>query len=740
MKTTPALLRAAAAAAAIALAGTAHAVLLDHGPGDPVLTFPLWYRDLNGLAVQECLSQTPSVNPGAGLKPMCFPRNPDPTGFAGNVGPEIFYNALTSSLAGPGGFSLKYVLALEGTYLPAGKPIHGTETVFARVRVTIATQVPGIYRVTHPFGVEVFTVSAANLGPRAVFFTADVPLGSPLNFDAALQGRIGPFIAWDFVDPGLTLSLTNAAGATETFVGDPNFSHTYQGSPFGTNYVRVDGPPGANISGIGDDFIQTPLGFVVGQQYGLPIPTALTIKRASYTRDPVRNVTGIDVFAVSAPANQMILTATGMPSVAMKGDAAGNYFAHVEIPATTVTPAAVTVTNATSVPVNSASQALTDVLNITSATFDSLTRTLSVNSASSDLSVPAPAMTVDGPLGGPMTAGAYTKVLAAGVLPPRVVSVQSSAGGIDTDDVAILPGLSDAPALTPVAVADVLATNENVAANIDVSANDAIAAPALVAQVIVVAPPLSGTAVPLGINTGVVTYTPAANFFGADSFQYVVVDTTGAISNVATVNVTVAFLAVGPVANGDDFALVNATATAPSSKTVAVLTNDTAAAGTTLDPASVTVVTRPLHGNAVPNAAGGIAYTPVTGYRGADSFTYTVANNAGAPSNAATVSVAVMGGVEVVSIAKASYTTAKSQWSIVGSTNWFGPTLLHTTATCWIGKGIAVGALIGTVPVDTAGKFQLVPGPNTTSPPDASHVFTCQTSNGGSISAAVTVL
>jgi hypothetical protein len=65
----------------------------------------------------------------------------------------------------------------------------------------------------------------------------------------------------------------------------------------------------------------------------------------------------------------------------------------VEIPATTVTPAAVTVTNATSVPVNSASQALTDVVNITSATFDSLTRASSVNAASSDLSVPAPAMT-----------------------------------------------------------------------------------------------------------------------------------------------------------------------------------------------------------------------------------------------------------------------------------------------------------------------------------------------------------
>src|SRR5690242_6359158 len=111
-----ALLRIAAAAAVIATSGSAHAVLLDRGPQDPTLLFPTWYRDLNGLALKECLSQQPSPNPNAGNLPMCFALNPDPLGFAGNVGPEVFYTNLTARLGGRNaqgaGFFMTYVAAL----------------------------------------------------------------------------------------------------------------------------------------------------------------------------------------------------------------------------------------------------------------------------------------------------------------------------------------------------------------------------------------------------------------------------------------------------------------------------------------------------------------------------------------------------------------------------------------------------------------------------------------------------
>ncbi|HET9595515.1 MAG TPA: hypothetical protein VFP65_08030, partial [Anaeromyxobacteraceae bacterium] len=149
MKSTRTLLRLTAAALLAVAAVPAHAVLLDHGPADPTLVFPQWYRDLNGLALSECLSKTIDPNPGAGSFPLCFPANPDPAGFAGNVGPEVFYNDLVTKVKGPV-VSMNYIAALEGAYLPAGVPIHGTESVFSRIRIIISTNIAGTYKVTHP--------------------------------------------------------------------------------------------------------------------------------------------------------------------------------------------------------------------------------------------------------------------------------------------------------------------------------------------------------------------------------------------------------------------------------------------------------------------------------------------------------------------------------------------------------------------------------------------------------------
>jgi Big-like domain-containing protein len=726
-------LRLAAAVALVLSANSAQAILLDHGPSDPVLVFPTWYRDLNGVAVKECLSTVPSPNPGALGKPMCFPLNPDPAGFAGNVGPEVFYNGFNASLSGPA-FSLKYIASLEASYIPAGLPVHGTESVFSRVRVIISTQTPGTYKVTHPYGVEVFSVKAADLGPRAVFFTADVPFGVTMNFDLALNGRIGPWLQWDFVDPGLT--LTNSAG--EVFLADPSFNHTYTGSPFGTNFVRVDGPVGSNISGIGDDFIQTPLGNTVAQVFTAPIPTPLAVERATYSRNPVTNKIGIDVFASSAPGNSMILTGAGMPSVKMLGDATGKYFAHVEMPATAIPPASVVVTNTTSNPVNSLTTALIDLVEVQSATFDTLTRVVKVSATSSDLLAPGPTLTVAGPFGGPLVAGAFTSLpLAAGVLPPSTVSVLSGAGGTDSESVAILPGLPDNKPFQPIAVADAFIINENTATALPLTANDVVTPPAVVGSVLVLVPPANGTAVPSAVTPGTVTYTPAVNFFGADSFQYVVVDSTGQVSNVATVTLTVNFVAVGPTANPDDFAMLANKVLPLASRTINVLANDVAAAGTLINAASVKITTLPLHGTVVVSATGSVTYTPVLNYVGADSYQYTVSNTAGVASTPATVSIVVEGGVEVLSISKATFKVSTSKWVIVGTTNWAGATLLHTTATCWVGKGIAVGAFIGTAPIDATGKFQLVPPTLTDPPPDATNIFTCQTSNGASVSAVV---
>jgi hypothetical protein len=720
------LLRLTAAAAIAASSVPAHAALLDHGPGDPTLTWPIWYRDLNGLPLQLCRSTTPSPNPAAGLFPMCFPLAADPAGFPGNLGMEIFYNDAVVTLGTPGrpvgqtAFFLKYLASLEASYLTT-VPTRGQETVFTRIRMIISATVPGTYKVTHPFGVEIFP--DVQPGPRAVFFTNDI---APIvgNFDAALGGTVGPFLQWDQLLPGESLTVTNAAGQQEQFIGDANYAHTFTGSPFGTNYVRIDGPPGSNLDGAGNDFIQTPLLSVLGQKYLLPIPSPLRVSRATYSRDPVKGVNSIDVFANSSPGARVLLTGTDMPSVVMKGDAVGNFFAHLETSAAAPLPASISVTNVTDNPPTTATAALVDLVNITSATYDSLTGAIKVAATSSDLAVPGPALTVEGPLGGPMTAGAFTGAVPATAVPPAKLTVISAAGGKDTDDVVVLPGGPMNPVTAPVAVADVITTTSNVAATVNLAANDSVVAPATVASVVITQVPANG-ALTLGATPGTVTYTPAANFSGADNFAYVLQDSAGAVSNLATVAVTVTFAPAAPVAKGDNWAMLKGT-----SRTVSLIANDTAGTGTAINPASIVITTPPAHGSVTPNADGTVTYTPLAAYSGNDQFTYTVANTAGQASNGAVVQIFVSSGPESVSPKRADYVVSRNQWTIVGNTTWFGG-FLTPTATCWIGRTAGAGTVLGTAPVDTTGAFTIVPLAGTVPPPDATKAVACRTSNGG---------
>src|SRR6185369_2941320 len=79
----------------------------------------------------------------------------------------------------------------------------------------------------------------------------------------------------------------------------------------------------------------------------------------------------------------------------------------------------------------------------------------------------------------------------------------------------------------------------NAAVTVNVVGNDTAGSnPINAASVALAAQPAHGTAA-ANLN-GSVTYTPALNFSGADSFQYTVKDSTGLISNQASVAVTVA--------------------------------------------------------------------------------------------------------------------------------------------------------------------------------------------------------
>ena len=735
--------------------GMASAVLLDHGPGDATLLWPQWYRDTTGLAIGLCKSKALSPNGAGGVGTMCFPPAPDPAGFPGNIGPEMFYNMVEfKDTSFPTGTDFQYhmLAGLEASYLPAGVPVHNTETVFARVRISFNFTDPnksGTYTVTHPFGSQVFPdvqatdTTNATGNQAAIFFTADIPLGTANNYDLALGGALGPFLQWDTDQALLTVGA-------ESFVGDPTVTHTFTGSPFGTNFLRIDGPVGSQIgfdaNGVAQDFIQVDLANIIGQKWTAPIATATKIDSAYMTRKP-GGVNAIDVWATSAPGQRLIMTGTSMPSLQMFTSVLtpGKYHGHVEYPATQAIPAQIKVTNLSSIPVISATSALEDGVEVTQATFDTNTRVITVVAQSSD-EVGLPRLTVQGIPGVPTAAGVapavtgalsqgacptgvvnpsicFTYPLPANVEPPESISVVSSDLGLHADHLLSLVGTSEAPLVRPTATAFTFPVSSGGSTPLT-SANGTLPADALIIQ-----QPANGI-VALNAN-GVWTFTANAGAVaGGDNFQYVRQAADGApVSNVAVANLTLAFNAAAPTAVADQYAAQTGVA-----KSLFILGNDKPASANPLDAiraGSVAIVSRPS-GTATTNPSGAITYSGRSA--GADSFSYTVTNSStpARTSNTALVQVTNFSGAEAVAVTKPTYTIASGKWVIVGTTSWFGANLTTSTATCWTGIGATPTAstLIGSALIDTAGKYAVVQVANAPVGVNNSQI-TCQTSNGG---------
>jgi hypothetical protein len=149
-------------------------------------------------------------------------------------------------------------------------------------------------------------------------------------------------------------------------------------------------------------------------------------------------------------------------------------------------------------------------------------------------------------------------------------------------------------------------------------------------------PPAHGRAVPN--PDGTITYEPEAGYAGSDTFTYRVSDGRGG-SAVARVDMTIDNLP--PLAADDQGA------TGPGrAVTIPVLDNDgDRNPGQTL---TVTRVGAPGHGQAVANSDGTVSYTPDSGYKGTDTFTYEISDGAGG-TNGATVAVVVTDAAPVAS-------------------------------------------------------------------------------------------
>lgn len=495
----------------------ASAELAAVGPVNATNGFPFWHMDGNGLTLELCLT------PGNCVFDLPIVGN----SFSQQIGfgEKAFYWSADADLTGATGATGSLRMALVASFSGSTTvriPADGEQITFFQIVVgpIAGLTASNVYRVTHPFGViENLVADGSGTIPqqRQDIGCAIASPAVPCNFSAVLGSGIGPFLKWD---PSILPT------APSGFIGDPTVTHKVIGSPLGNNFFSIEGP---NAGGSGINVKATELFNVQGNLFTFTgtEPTPLIVDRSTYTR-PLPSA--VNVLATSAPSATLQVSGTGIATTPMVGDGKGKFFAH--IPLAGIPPNFVTVTASNPPNTTTAIESeVVDVVTISLAEYNSSISTLTIEASSSDGVVP-PTLTAIG--FGNLTLG---KLVVPGLtVPPTGVTVASSAGGSDRAQVIVTANIK------PIARNDTALTKKNTAVVIDVLANDtAISGTLDPTTVIVATPPTHGTT---SVNpaTGAVTYTPALDFVGKDSFTYTVdavIDSISLTSNVATVNITV---------------------------------------------------------------------------------------------------------------------------------------------------------------------------------------------------------
>ncbi len=390
------------------------------GPLNPVNGYSEYVSDSNGISLQICLDAN-----NCAFDPV----------IAGNLqseqagaGTESFYWLSDARLDVPAtGFSARLIMATEATYNTA-EPAADEQLSFTRLRIRIDAPVPGVYRVTHPYGENTFTVDTVVAG-FDVSDTIDISFtpGQP-----SAQGRVGPWLRWD---------PTVAPAAPAGYLGDGASLHRVVGSPCGNNFFRVtatdfNGAP-INLTGNGGNSVRTDDFTVAGQLFDGKVQTPLSADRVTYSRTPL-TVGQIDAFASSANAAAVTIqdgpgTAAANARLAsprtLTSNGLGKFFTSevlAPLPNTSNLPGAITMRASVADATTDATtlvRPLVDQVVITQADYNVATGTLVVAATSSDTRVP-PTLTVQEYS---TLAGQAVRTLA----PPAVVTVMSSAGGWD---------------------------------------------------------------------------------------------------------------------------------------------------------------------------------------------------------------------------------------------------------------------------------------------------------------------
>jgi large repetitive protein len=190
----------------------------------------------------------------------------------------------------------------------------------------------------------------------------------------------------------------------------------------------------------------------------------------------------------------------------------------------------------------------------------------------------------------------------------------------------------------PVAVDDINNTLVNIPVGGNVLTNDYSPSGAnLTANTTPLTLPVNGS-VTLNAN-GTYTYTPALDFVGIDSFEYIVCDdNVPSLCDTALVTITVIDPTLNndpPVANPDFYVTYEDVPVSGN-----VLNNDSDPDGDNII-INTTPISGPSNGSVTINASGVINYTPNTGYTGVDSFVYEICDD-GTPSLCAQAMVTIL--------------------------------------------------------------------------------------------------
>ncbi|MCX4218897.1 MULTISPECIES: Ig-like domain-containing protein [Pseudomonas] len=729
----------------ISLTGSAFAQLAAVDPGPYTFAtgkFPMWYQDNNQLSMELCQSRAASSRVPVSTPPayMCtlLPEpgvfdDTLPMVFPDNWPPEAFWFLAETNIPNNGaGFGVDaYVAGIEAAFA-SGNPVDGDQQSFARIRIRVNVPVAGTYTITHPYGVE--TVNVTTPGRRAINITKDIGIGAPGNFSGALNGAIGPFLR---SINGPYTEVNPDTGGIETFVGDPNLTEAVTGSPFNTNFLRIDGPSGAGS-------IQTNLFTVAGKVLDNRQQTHVAVDRATYRRTSA----GVraEVFAEADSSSTLCFRETlallpGPPptpcQTSLLGDNNGLFFGQRLGTGTLPSVVVVTATNpAGTTRPTAVSAKLTDVVKIQTARYSWADHSLLIEATSTD-EVAVPDMVAQG-YGRLSKSGTLQKITVADLTqPPATVTVKSAAGGSDTEPVVVVGTAPDTGEnQAPLAVADTGSTSFGVPITLSLLTNDSDPDNNVPLTITALTQPAAGQGTVALSGTTSVVYTPPAvvNTPLTTTFTYKAQDSKGlASANPATVTISVA-------PNRPPTAVADSVATLGVAIPINVLANDTDPEGNT--PLGVASLTQPPAGRGTVSTDGTvITYTPPATVTTAftTTFTYIARDSFGAQSTPATVTVQVSPrpAAETFTI-----TTSTVQARSGGRFNWdfAGTSSVTTGNTITVQVTTPTGLVtLGSTTVPVTGRWRLTLN-NTLVVPSANPTATIRSSQGTVRTVSVTTL